>query len=346
MKTTVRLSRAAAVFVLAVLAAGPAARGGFFYDRPYPDIEWLVHETEHFRVYYYAGEEWTARRVAKWAERAYGPVTELFSFPLKEKINIVVRDQEDYSNGWAAYNFDQITMWATPLYYVLRGRQDWIPDALTHEFTHIVSLKANSWKSEGALLVLGQGLVEDGVHDVDVGVALMIGWNTPWFWSEGVAEYGTHLAGYNWWTTSRDMLQRMSMLEDNYLDYEQLFSRGMAPSSFDGERGYQQGYTMALCVLEKYGRRKWAELALNSARKGHLEWDRNFRDVLGVSGEELFEGWLEWMKERYTAQAKPVLEEEHLGVPLLPPARGGWPEVVERGADRWKVRLWPQRCVP
>ena len=335
------------VLVLISLGWGAPAGARFFYQHPFPDVDWLVYETAHFRIFYYPQEEWTARKIAKYAEIAYHKVTGQFDYPLQEKINVVVRDQEDYSNGWAAYNFDQITMWATPLYYILRGRQDWIPDAFTHEFTHIVSLKANSWKSEGAVVVVGQGLVEDGVHNIDFGAAVVIGWNTPWFWAEGIAEYGTHLAGFNWWTTSRDMHQRMSMLEDNYLDYEQMFNRGMAGTSFDGERGYQQGYTMGLFVMEKYGKEKWAQLALNSGEQGHLSWDKNFEDVLGVDGPTLYRQWLQWMKDRYRRQAEPIRRQEHLGFSLKPLARGGWPEVLEKNPDgRWKVRLWPQRCIP
>jgi WD40 repeat protein len=337
-----------AIITLTGILFSPAISDArFFYDNPFPDIDWLVLETDHFMIYYYPEVEWTAKMMAKYAEIAYPKITGLFDYPLKEKIHIVVRDQEDYSNGWAAYNFDQVTAWATPLYYVLRGRQEWIPDMFTHEFAHIVSLKANSWKSEGAIVVVGQGLVEDGVHNIDFGAAVVIGWNTPFFWAEGIAEYGTHLAGFNWWTSSRDMHQRMSMLEDNYLEYDQMFSRSTMGTSFDGERGYQQGYSMGLYVMEKFGKEKWAQLAINSGSEGHLMWEKNFDDVLGVDGPTLFAGWLKWMKDRYERQVAPIRKEEHVGFPLGPDTSSGYFDVVEKLPDgRWKVELSSQKCIP
>ncbi|HUU00217.1 MAG TPA: hypothetical protein VM425_02110 [Myxococcota bacterium] len=332
--------------LLGILAAPGSAGARFFYQNSFPDVDWLVLETEHFRIYYYPEVEWTASMMAKYAEIAYPKITGLFEYPLKEKIHIVIRDQEDYSNGWAIYFEDQVTAWATPLYYILRGRQEWIPDMFTHEFTHIVSLKANDWKAESSVVMVGRGLVEDGVHNVDFGIQLVFGASTPFFWAEGIAEYGTHLAGFNWWTTSRDMHQRMSMLEDNYLDYDQMYNRNFS-SSFDGERGYQQGYTMGLYVMEKFGKEKYAQLAINSGNKGHLIWDKNIEEVLGIDGRKLFGGWLAWMKDRYQRQTAPIRKAEHTGFPLGPQAKEGYVEVLDKLPDgRWKVKISGQPCIP
>jgi Tol biopolymer transport system component len=321
------------------------SKAGFFYDRPFPDIDWLVLETDHFIIYYYEDVEWTAKMVAKYAEIAYPRVTGLFDYPLKEKIHIVVRDQEENANGWAAYNFDQITAWATPLYYVLRGRQEWIPDMFTHEFAHIVSLKANDWKSEAAVVAIGSGLVEDGVNNIDYGAELVIGRSAPFFWIEGIAEYGTHLSGFNWWTTARDMVQRMSMLEDNYLEYEEMFEVYSRSAGMDRERGYQQGYTMGLYTMEKFGKEKYAQLALNASKKGHMQWEKNIEEVLGVDGQTLFDGYIKWMKDRYNRQVAPIKTNEHIGFPMMADGQGRFVEELERLPDkRWKVKIHGQKC--
>lgn len=327
-----------------LLAAAPSAEAGFYkrghwyYDASYPDVEWLSVETEHFIIHYYPEIEFTARMMAKYAEIMYPKVTGMFDFPLKEKVHIVLRDQEENANGFAVYNSDWVTVWATPLYYPLRGRQEWIPDCVTHEFTHIVSLKTQDWKSEAAFIVLASGLIEDGTHNLDIGAQVLIGFNEPYWWAEGVAEYGTHMAGFNWWTTARDMMQRSSFLEDNYLTYHEMFTPGNKDSGFDRERGYQQGYATALYVMEKFGKEQFAQLAVNSGKKGHLSWDKNIEDVLGVDGQTLYEGWVKWMKERYDRQVEPIRKAEHVGRDLTPTSRGEEIDVVERLPDgRWKM---------
>jgi len=93
-----------------------------FGDRNFPDLDWKTFETEHFIFHYYPEVSWTARKIAKYAEIMYPKITGYFNYPLKEKVHFVVRDQEDNSNGFAVYHQDWMTIWATGLYYRLRGR--------------------------------------------------------------------------------------------------------------------------------------------------------------------------------------------------------------------------------
>ena len=309
-----------------------------FYEN-YPDVDWLTLETEHFRIHYYPDIEWTARMMAKYAEITYPKVTGMFDYPLKEKVHIVLRDMEENANGFAVYGADWVTVWSTPLYYVLRGRQEWIPDVFAHEFTHIVSLKVNDWKSETSLILLGSALIEDGVNNVDFGARAYIGFSSPYWWTEGIAEYGTHMAGFNWWTTARDMHLRAAVLEDNTLTFEEMFTPGNKDTSFDREKGYQQGYSMALYVMEKYGKEQYAQMAVNSDREGHLVWEKNIEDVLGIEGHKLYEGYIKWMRDRYTRQIAPVKEAKHIGNELFITSVAEELEIVENLPDgRVKVK--------
>jgi hypothetical protein len=285
-----------------------------FGDRNFPDLEWKSFETEHFIIHYYPEESWTARKIAKYAEIMYPKITGYFNYPLKEKVHFVVRDQEDNSNGFAVYNEDWVTIWSLGLYYRLRGRQEWIPDVVTHEFAHIVSLKANDFQAEQGSLIIGNALYENGRRNLDVGTQILMGFGyAPFWWTEGGAEYWTHLTGFNWWTTSRDMLLRMSVLEETFLDYSEWQIRDNR-EIFGGEQGYNQGYSMGLYVMEQYGKEKYAELALNSAEAGHLKWDENIEDVLGVTGEQLHAEWIKWLRKKYDAQADAIRKEGEVPV--------------------------------
>ena len=331
------LRQALTALVLIAALAVPSLASAQAYSN-YPDVDWLTLETEHFRIYYYPEVEWTARMTAKYAEAAYPKVTALFDFPLKEKLAIMIRDQEDYSNGYAAFLIDKIAMWAKPLYYILRGRQEWISDCFAHEFGHMVSLKANDWKAVPSLMI-GSGLIEDGVHNADYGISFTFGFTLPFWWIEGIAEYSDHMSGFNWWTTSRDMHLRMAILEETFLTYDEA-SNAYFQSRFDGEKGYQQGYSMGLYVQENFGAEKYAQLALNNSRNGYGQWDKNLDDVLGVDGPTLFDGYIKWMRDRYNRQIEPIKKAEHVGRKLFTTSREEEADIVERAPDgRTKVEL-------
>ncbi len=59
-------------------------------------------ESEHFTVHFQEGNDRSAQVVSRIAEEIYGPITELYEHEPDEKVSIVLKDREDYSNG-AAY---------------------------------------------------------------------------------------------------------------------------------------------------------------------------------------------------------------------------------------------------
>jgi len=132
----------------------------------HPEIDWKYTETEHFTIFWYPEEEFTARALVKIAEDVYDHDSKLWNYELKDKIFVVLLDTEDYSNGFAAHNFNWITMWASNLYYDSRGRTDWLADCFSHELGHIVSLKAGSTFRENMIGVLVGALVAIGLLKV------------------------------------------------------------------------------------------------------------------------------------------------------------------------------------
>ena len=52
-----------------------------------------------------------------------------------------MRDTDDYANGAAYYYQNTIELWATSLDFELRGTSEWLSNVLTHELTHILSLR-------------------------------------------------------------------------------------------------------------------------------------------------------------------------------------------------------------
>ncbi len=271
----------------------------------------------------------------------YPKVCEQFNHFLKEKVHVVVRDQEDISNGFAVYTMDWITIWATPLYYRLRGRMDWIPDVMTHEFAHIVSLKANENRGIGMSLagVQGSGLEEDGRNNVAYGMEFPLGEgnSAPFWWTEGGAEFWTHNVGYNHWGSSRDMLLRMSILDpDATLTLDQLGVRG-DKTGLDGERGYNHGYSIGLYLAEKYGQETYSKFAEASKNQSRFDWESVIKDVLGITPEEMWQGWVQWNRDKY-GRVKEELEKQglHEGTEVA------WKQPLWLSKDEKKMKSWSE----
>jgi len=314
---TLRQFAFAAVVSVATLALAfeGVAEAKFSYPTNHPDLQWMSIETEHFVVHYpvskrnpnnkhYFSTEWAGRKVAKVAEEMWPKMCAHFNYYLKERIHIVLLNQADDLAGFTIPPWDWIEISANPGYdfYRMRGRMEWFSDVLVHEFAHVVSLKSAAVMSEGTQGVSTGGLLEDGINDVDTGVNLPIAAGEDEFWVEGGAEYYSDDTGYNWWTASRDMNIRMTVLQDRLLTYKEWDAQAGKWGWGDGERYYQQGDSFALYLRERFGSDTYARFGQEFAKGWRPDFDSVIQDVLGVSEEQLYNDWVAYLKQKYNAQ--------------------------------------------
>ncbi len=319
----VRDKRKALVILLflatCLFAARPAHAGLYtrFLIFNHPELEWRTIETEHFTIHYYPEVSNTANEVAAYCEIAYDLVCSQFDYYLTEKTNIVIRDTEEMANGAALYQEDWIVIWATNLYTPLRGRMPWIPTVITHEFAHIVSLKVNDNFFERSAYAVGLGLYRNGEENFNLGFILPMagGFKAPFIWVEGGAEYWTDQAGVNHWSTSRNMLLRMSILEGALPGWDRMQTR-IGLNRFDSERGYNTGYALGMYIHERFGPEKFAELAKESGKRWRLNWDTTIKDVLGIKAKDLYVEFLEWLRDRYQKEVQPIRTHPAIGEKL------------------------------
>ena len=199
------------------------ASGGF--DTNHSDVSWNTLETEHFYFHWpkskrntddphYFTTEFTVRRLSGIAEESYDKICSQLDFYPKEKIHVVIYDQDVgwEGNGFAIAELDWTGFAADwgPLFR-MRGRMEFLSDVFVHEFAHIVSLKAYLPWSESSTAVEFGGLVEDeewirrwgykgnASVNFDVGFSGLWSPHAPFWWAEGGAEYWSHNAGYNFW---------------------------------------------------------------------------------------------------------------------------------------------------
>ncbi len=113
-----------------------------------PNEAWRTIETPHFFVHFPRALEPMARRAGGSAERAYGALAPLLR-PPRGRIDLVVTDHVDYSNGFAYVSpSPRIVVFARPPVddRTLRFRDDWLDLVIQHELVHVFHLdRTRGW---------------------------------------------------------------------------------------------------------------------------------------------------------------------------------------------------------
>ncbi len=120
-----------------LLAAAPAA------SQVPPDEAWRAIETEHFRVTFPEHLEALGRRAGDLAERAHRELTAQFREGPAGRIDIVLSDHVDVSNGYATiWPSNRIVLYARPPadHLALAYSDDWLEQLITHELAHVFHL--------------------------------------------------------------------------------------------------------------------------------------------------------------------------------------------------------------
>ncbi len=124
-----------------------------------PAREWFTIETTHFDVHSYDGGVELAREVAGFCEEAWTALNPLLGWVPRERVQVVVVDDVDGSNGFASVMpYDKITLLAfpPPADSDLGDYDDWLRLLIFHEYAHIVHLDNAEEVPEGLNTLLGK----------------------------------------------------------------------------------------------------------------------------------------------------------------------------------------------
>jgi len=113
---------------------------GVFHD---PSLHWQTIESSHFRIHYHDGEAALAQRFWPKAEKIYTENTALLDWHPKDKVDVVLTDEFDLSNGFTRvfpYNSIVLYVSAPDAINSLEEYNDWLTLVFRHEFLHVVHL--------------------------------------------------------------------------------------------------------------------------------------------------------------------------------------------------------------
>ena len=277
-------------------------------DFPHQELDWQTIETQHFLVHYHDGESRTGHEVAKIAEEIYGPITTMYRHQPDQKVSIVLRDHDDFSNGAAYFYDNKIEIWAPSLDFELRGTHPWLRNVVSHEFTHIVEIQTamKFGRSVPGLYLQWLGYEAERRPDVLYGYPNVIvsypysGFLIPSWFAEGVAQFNNPILQYDRWDTHRDMILRMYMLEGTPLSWEEMAVFGK--TSLGNESSYNAGFSIVGYIAKTYGLDKLRQISIKLSTLSRVTIDGAIEASIGKSGLALYEEWKGASEERYRKQ--------------------------------------------
>ncbi len=265
-------------------------------------LDYRTAKTRHFSLHYPKELYLYADQAAQLAESVTDSLTRRYQVVLP-RLDVVLEDAL-FSNGQANSARHALKLWVSDWGFKLRSTHPWLPDVVTHEFSHIVSLWAGA-KTPPWLFGLHLGYQDFYNESVrtDWGMILSSGMAAAWL-AEGTAQYESARLGFDRWDSHRDMTLRMAFLEDQVipLDLMKLFQ---SEKAIDFERGpYGQGFDMVRFIAERWGDESIPKIWQALGRWDNWSVAGALKSVIGVDDRELFDLWFADRSLKYQQWAK------------------------------------------
>jgi len=256
----------------------------------YKNFEWKTIQTDHFDIYYYQGEEDSAFRAARMAERAYKRLSRILEHEIEDRVPVIVYashtdfQQTNISPGLIPEGVGGITEFSKRRVFLpFTGSYGEFDHVLTHELVHAFQVD----------LMFGAGAEANPFT-----------FQPPLWFMEGMAEYLSigHV------DPNTEMWLRWSALEG------QLIPLPMMSRVYD-IRVYRIGQAIFDFVGERYGDEKIGELLRKTVYFRSI--DIAFEKTLGMDLRTLNEEWEDYVKRKYFPQIVNLRRPEEHGRRLL-----------------------------
>ena len=304
-RSSFRFSTTVLVCVLALPAAAQVP----------PDEAWRSVDTEHFRITFPAQLEEQGRRVGELAERAYRELTAQFREGPSGRIDVVLTDHVDVSNGYARiWPSNRIVLYARPPadHLALAYFDDWLELLVTHELAHIFHLDYGGTLGRIFRTLFGRAQTPLTFPGVVVPGWVVEGLAT---WYESALTEAGRVHG-----TFHEMVLRTAALEGRFESIGQ--ASGNSRQWPGGTRRYAYGSLFFDYLLDKHGRESMAafvEAVVRPATQLSPSWlNAAGRRAFGASLSSEWAAWTDEMRARLNrldgelAAFGPITEPEAL----------------------------------
>lgn len=292
------------------------------YEFSRPDLKWYSIATKHFTIHFHSDKKGnnnsrTAQVVARIAEEIYPPITALYQHEPDTKVDIVLKDYEDYSNG-AAYFFDnKIDIWSPALDTPLRGDHAWLRNVISHEFTHIIQVQTTMKASRRMPIMYFQYFGYEDVRRPDVlyGFPNVIGsypmpvLNNPAWFAEGTAQFQRSRLHYDDWDSHRDMLLRTQVLSGKYYSLAEMGSF-QSKTSLGRESVYNHGFAFTRYLAQRFGETILRDISQSLSKWRNWNMERAITEATKIPASQVYAEWIEALRASYTQNTAAIRSHE------------------------------------
>ena len=263
---------AAAILVLLGLGTPPALAQFGKNKVHYKDFVWRTIETDHFEIFYYDGEEESAFRAARMAERAYSRLSRVLHHEIERRVPVIVYashtdfQQTNISPGLIPEGTGGITEFTKRRVFLpFTGSYGEFDHVLTHELVHAFQVD----------MLFGD---RPGGNPFS--------FQPPLWFMEGMAEYlsigkvDPHTEMWLRWTALEGQLVPLQYMDRIY-----------------DLRVYRIGQAIWAFIGEQYGDEKIGEIMRKAVyfRSVEIALEKS----LGVDLEGLDDRWVEYVRRKY-----------------------------------------------
>jgi hypothetical protein len=265
---------------------------------PAPAQKMKTLETAHYRVGFEKKHEQLAGEILKVAEEVWPTLAKAYdAYDNYQRIDILITDEGDDANGYAIYNFSRVMIYAPHMDWVMRNREGWIRNVVTHELAHIFTLRRAAYLSPVDAVEL-YGSTYNFTDKINYSFHLpWIPLVAPTWYIEGVAQFEAYMNGNDAWDSQRDMVVRDAYLTGTLPTLALIETFESDEDWTQAERCYNTGYAFLIYLKDRFGADKVRDLAV---AKPLFNFSYSVRRAFGRDLTELFEDWKRSLAEKYS----------------------------------------------
>ncbi len=244
-------------------------------------FNWLIHNTEHFDIYYYPDEEALVPLMADMAEQSYRTLSETLGHEIKDRTPLILYEShtdfqetniilDELSEGVAGFS----ELFKRRVVIPFTGSKTAFQEVIQHELVHIFQYDM-LYQKPAAHIYTGEFL-----------------YSPPLWFIEGLADY---LAED--WDTVGDMVLRNAVLSGFIppLTMLQDFS-ALGPQAY---LGYKLGQSAVEYLALTYGRDKLPLIMEELRHSRTKNMDKVLENTISIGLEEFSEDWQRMLKRKY-----------------------------------------------
>ena len=256
--------------------------------------QYQYYQTEHFTIACTGQTEHLVFRAAEIAEDTYTKLAPFFGYKSSRRIALVLHDNLDDPNGYAFQYLRGAGIYARRSLFLWRGHTDWLRTAISHELSHIYSLRSMSGTFQ---VVTGISGDFDAAIPAEVNFSMQMYADLPLWLVEGMAQLGSYHIDADSRDPQREMLL-FDALRNNLLLDEKAMNR-FEGTSREYELLYNQGFDLLLFLVKKYPEKSINEFCTQIKKSG---FSAGFRKTWGISFSEAYKQWRSSLPERFASR--------------------------------------------